>query len=508
MKHVPGSAERKLLLFAVFVLSLCGITYELVLGSLAAYLLGNPLQQYSITIGFFMVSMGAGSYLSRFITHNLVRSFISIEIALGVAGGVSVLALNYLFSFEASYYLIHVFFTVLIGAFVGLEVPLLTRILRESGPLKNILSNVLSLDYLGGLAGALLFPLVLFPYTGRIITSIVMGIVNVAIAAVLVARLSYPGKRRIDIALPVVCLGLLVCMLVFSAEMNRFLQKRLYFDDIVLTKRTRFQEIVLTRNGDDFRLYLDGSLQFSTYDEYRYHEMLVFPAMTMCASPRKDVLVMGGGDGLAVRDVLRCPGVGAVTLVELDAEMIRLAKTNSSFRRINRDSLLDPRVRVIVADAFGYLRGNTRSYDVIIADFPDPHDETISKLYSEEMFRMVKRSLKKHGVFVTQSTSPLSARESFWCVNATMKLVFGAATPYHLYVPTFGDWGFNLASCAPPGAGISPAHVDGARYYSPEAFRQSLFFPGDSANLPVRINTLNAPVLYTYYLRAWRHMDF
>ena len=141
--------------------------------------------------------------------------------------------------------------------------------------------------------------------------------------------------------------------------------------------RSHFQEIVLTRNDDDFRLYLDGSLQFSSVDEYRYHEMLVFPPLALHTSAVKKVLVLGGGDGLAVREILKCGDVAAVTLVELDPAMIDLAKKNSSLRRLNGDSLRDPRVSVVVGDAYAYLIDNKKKYDVIIADFPDPHDETI-----------------------------------------------------------------------------------------------------------------------------------
>ena len=202
----------------------------------------------------------------------------------------------------------------------------------------------------------------------------------------------------------------------------------MFYDDVIFTKRTKYQEIVLTRNGDDFRLYLDGSLQFSSSDEYRYHEMLVHPAMSVHGNARS-VLVLGGGDGLAVREVLKVHTVEKVTLVELDPGMIDLAMNNSTICRINNESLKNVKVHVVTDDAYNFLRKNSFSYDVIIADFPDPHDETVSKLYTVEFFRLVKRSMSADGVFVTQSTSPLFAREAFWCINRTMRQVFSAIIP-------------------------------------------------------------------------------
>lgn len=493
-----------MLLFSVFVLSLCGITYELVLGSLATYLLGNPVLQYSITIGVFLSSMGLGSFLSKYITGNLAAAFVRIEIALGLVGGLSVMVLSALFSFSSSYYLLQVFFLVVIGAMVGLEIPLLTRMLKSSGSLKDVLAGVLSLDYLGGLAGSLLFPLLLFPYAGRLLTSILIGIANVLVALLVMARVQYEGKSRADVAVAVVAVLALGMIAFRSEQIGTIFQKRLYYDDIVYTRRSRYQEIVLTRNEDDFRLYLSGSLQFSTVDEYRYHEMLVYPPLLLCRGEPGEVLVMGGGDGLAVRDILKSDRVRSVTLVELDRAMISLATGNPSMVRINRGSLSDGRVRVVVEDAYSYLVRERKRFDVIVADFPDPHDETTAKLYTTEFFGLVKRSLKPGGIFVTQSTSPLFASSAFWCINATMKQVFAAVVPYHAYVPTFGDWGFNIASSGPIDPGAMREPPGGCRFFSRDAFTAAMHFTEDIAEREVKINTFNRPVLYTYYLKGWR----
>jgi len=500
--------EQRILLFSVFVLSLCGIIYELVLASLATYLFGNPVQQYSITIGVFLSSMGLGSYLSRFITKNLVKVFIVIEVILGLVGGLSVVILNYLFSFSSSFYILHLFLLIVIGALVGLEIPLITRILRKYGALKDILSNVLTLDYIGGLAGSLLFPLLLFPFFGRFLTSITVGLVNIIVALIVIARVRYPEKRVSDYILPAASAVIMVLLIINSHWLSAFIQNRMYYDDIVFSKRSKYQEIVLTRNGADFRLYLDGSLQFSTSDEYRYHEMLVYPALFQREGKSKNVLVLGGGDGLAVRELLKSQSAATVTLVELDPVMIDLATNNSTISHINGNSLSNPVVKVITGDAYEFLIKNRKPFDLIIADFPDPHDETIAKLYTEQFFKLVKRSLRQDGVFVTQSTSPLSAREAFWCINKTMRKVFKNVLPYHIYVPSFGSWGFNMASQTVLSDEPVLKGKGEFRYFSISAFKSAVYFPADSGFIDTEINTFNRPVLYRYYLKGWKNSDY
>jgi spermidine synthase len=496
--------EERLLLFSVFFLSLCGIIYELVLGSLATYLLGNPVMQYSLTIGVFLSSMGLGSYLSRFLTGNLLSLFVRIEIALGAVGGLAVVILNILYTPQVWFHMLLIFFLIVIGTLVGLEVPLLTRILRRSGNLKEILSNVLTLDYMGGLAGSLLFPLLLFPFLGRFMTSIIIGMTNILVAWVIVIQIDYSKKTIVDRVLPLVLVAGLGILAFQSETVTAWFEDRIYQEDVIFSRTTPFQKVVLTRNGDEFRLYLDGALQFSTFDEYRYHEMLVHPALTNSYHGRGDILVLGGGDGLVMREVLKHP-VRSATLVELDPVMIDLAKNNSTLKTLNRGSLNNERVRVIAGDAWKYLSEQGERFDVIIADFPDPHDETIAKLYSREFYRLCKRRLREGGIFVTQSTSPLFAREAFWSIHRTLEEVFAEVRPYHVYVPTFGDWGFNLAFYRP--SSLEPGRCPGlCRYYSPEQFRSSTLFPPDTSEVDVKVNTLNLPVVFRYYIQGWKNV--
>ncbi len=450
--------------------------------------------------------MGLGSYLSRFVTKNLVRNFVYIEIILGLTGGLSVLILNFLFSFYFSFYLLHIFFLVVIGTLVGLEIPLLTRILREYGSLKEVISNVLTLDYMGGLAGSLFFPLVLFPFFGRYLAAIFVGIANILIAFVILLRMNYSGKKKRDFILPVVSIIILIVLTLKSDLVTGILQKKMFYDDIVFYKRSKFQEIVLTRNESDFRLYLDGSLQFSTSDEYRYHEMLVHPALHLCGKKKIKALIMGGGDGLAVREFLKSKRVDSITLVELDGEIISLAKYSSSLKRINKNSLADKRVTVQIGDAWTFLIENKSKFDIIIADFPDPHDEAISKLYTQGFYRLVRNRLNSGGVFVTQSTSPMFARECFWCINETMKSVFKNVIPYHIFVPTFGDWGFNMA-LKDVDFNLRKKEVE-TLYYTGDALKYALYFSADEDRVETGVNTFNKPILYHYYLKGWRDTDY
>ena len=327
---------------------------------------------------------------------------------------------------------------------------------------------------------------------------------NISVAIMVILAIDY-GKRKKDMFLAAVSFLALLFMAFNSDWFNAIIQKKMFYDDIVFTKRTKYQEIVLTRNGDDFRLYLDGSLQFSTSDEYRYHEMLVHPALAIHGNPRS-VLVLGGGDGLAVREILKVPSVQAVTLVELDPSMIDLALNNSTISAINSDSLKNSKVHVVAGDAYDFLRNNTFGYDVIIADFPDPHDETVSKLYTVEFFRLVKKSMARNGVFITQSTSPLFAREAFWCINRTMKQVFAKVVPYHVFIPSFGDWGFNLVYDGD--ISIKDTQAGELKYFNTLTFRSSEIFPPDSDEVKTEINTFNKPVLYKYYLKGWKDSDY
>ena len=205
------------------------------------------------------------------------------------------------------------------------------------------------------------------------------------------------------------------------------------------------------------RLFLNSHLQFSSRDEYRYHEALVHPGLAAVPAPRR-VLVLGGGDGLAVREILKYPQIERIMLVDLDPEMTRLFSTNPLLTRLNDRSLRSPKVQVINADAFLWVDSAPDIFDFIVVDFPDPTNYSLGKLYTTVFFGALGHHLRERGAFVVQSTSPLFARKSFWCIDGNASSRPGYRTyPYHAYVPSFGEWGFVMASRARLHAASDPA---------------------------------------------------
>ncbi len=272
-------------------------------------------------------------------------------------------------------------------------------------------------------------------------------------------------------------------------------------DTVIFAKSTPYQRIVLTQAKHHFQLFLNGNLQFSSADEYRYHEALVHPAMSLAQEARR-VLVLGGGDGLAVREILKYAQVSEIVLVDLDSEMTRLAVQNIALRTLNEGSLLSPRVHVVNADAFVWLGAGKDLFDVAFVDFPDPHNFSLGKLYSRYFYSLLLRRLDPAGVAAVQTTSPLMARRSFWCISRTLEAAGFHVLPYHALVPSFGEWGFALASRQPT---APPARVRADLRYLDDATLRSLFVLGpDMAPLATDINRLDNQVLVRYYEEEWR----
>ncbi len=500
-----GDGTRPLpLLFSVFVIAACAIVYELMIATVSSYLLGDSIYQFSVTIGLFLTSMGLGSFLSRHARRNLLLTFIAIELLIGAVGGGSTLLL-YLTYGSARWVYEPTMYAVIatIGVLVGLEIPLLTRLLSDTFVLRVNIANVLSFDYLGGLLGSLAFPLLLLPFLGLIRTALVVGLVNVGVGALVLASSWHQvQERRYVAALVVVIAGLLTTALASSGYLADNLEQQLYRDPIVYSAHTPYQQITITRWRDDVRLFLDGNLQFSSLDEHRYHEPLVHPAMAV-ARDRSEVLVLGGGDGLAVREVLKYPEVRRVTLVDLDQQVTELFRSRPDLVRLNGGSLSDPRVRIVNTDAFKFLEDDRDFYGVIIADLPDPRNENLQKLYTVQFYRLTARRLAADGAFVTQATSPYFAPEAFWCIHESMGQVWPHLAPFHANVPTFGDWGFVLASRRSIDPDALAVGVP-TRFLDTPTLRSLFVFPADMPRRQVEPNTLFQPVLPRYYREGWR----
>jgi spermidine synthase len=495
-----AATPRKLgwLLASIFVVSACAITYELLIGAVASYLIGNSVQQFSFTIGAFLASMGIGAYVSQWITRRLLESFIAVELALSVIGGLSGWVLFASFSFTRVYYPAMFALIIVVGSCIGLELPLLTRYLRQHATLRRALARVLSLDYLGALVASVAFPLVMLPYLGVFRTSLAVGLVNVAVA-IATAALYWRDLHK-----PLRFLGAgLVIALSLAAGLSRAgpivtsLEKRLYTDTVIFSQHSRYQHIVLTRHNDDLRLYLNGSLQFSSRDEYRYHEALVHPAMSATAS-RERVLIIGGGDGLGLREVLRHPAVSEVVLVDLDQAITDLARSHPALREANGGSFDDPRVQIVNDDGYEYLRQGSDLFGVVVVDLPDPSREALAKLYSVSFYRLLERRLGRGGVAVTQAMSPLFARSAFWCLNATIQEAGFHPLPYHIYVPSFGDWGFIMLAKHRVSFATLAIEVP-TRFLKSENLAHLYDFAADVAPVEVEPSTLDRPVILQYY---------
>ncbi len=504
-KPEPLSRRQiSLLLVSVWVISICGLVYELIIGTLSSYLLGSSVTHFSITIGSFLFAMGVGSYLSRFVQRDVLGVFVTVEVVTGICGGGAAALLMGIFAFTSYFYIAMFAAILIIGGCMGLEIPLLTRLVSERGPLKDHLAHILSVDYLGALIGSLLFPLVLLPVLGLLGTAFATGLLNLLVAGAVVAvfRDRLPSWRR-SICLVGIAAVLLIAGLVRASSLSSFYERNLYSDRIVYSEQTSYQKIIMTRYKNDLRLFLDGSLQFSLLDEYRYHEALVHPAMSLATSPRR-VLILGGGDGLAVRQVLKHETVQAITLVDIDPAVTRLGQDHHLLREANDNALSAPRVTIINADAFNHVAETNEYYDVILSDLPDPRNEALCKLYSGVFYQLLQRRLAPGGVIAVQATSPFFARHAYWSIVETIRQTGLAVTPFHVQVPSFGNWGFVLAAKAP----LEPqnyAPTVPVKFLNAATFQAGLSFPADTAKIEVNISTLDRPAVLSYYEAASRN---
>lgn len=498
-----ASAPALALLASAFVVATCGLVYELLAGTLASYLLGDSVTQFSTVIGAYLFAMGIGSWVSRYVRRDELRLFVRVELLIALIGGCSAAGLFMLFPVIDHFRVTLYALVLAIGFLVGLEIPLLMRILRSGFDFRELVSTVLTFDYVGALAASLLFPLILMPHLGMIRTGFLFGIANAAVALALLLILRR-RDLRLETGVSVLVLALLAAGFVASERLQRWAEVAAYEEPVLYATSTRFQRIVLTRRGDDLRLFLNGNLQFSSRDEYRYHEALVHPALGRVADPA-NVLILGGGDGLAAREVFKHRGVRRVTLVDLDPAMTRLFARSPMLSALNGGSLTDPRLTVVNADAFRWVRAARGRYDAIVVDFPDPVDFSVGKLYTTSFYRELRRLLAPGAVASIQSTSPLVAPGAFWTVAATLQAAGLNTRAYHAYVPSFGEWGFILAANGPipQAADIAPNN----RFLTPAVAERLFDFPPDMARRPMAPNRLDNQTLVRVFDAEWSRYE-
>ncbi|WP_210490400.1 polyamine aminopropyltransferase [Rufibacter aurantiacus] len=491
-----------LLLFSVFVVATCGLVYELVAGTLASYLLGDSVTQFSTIIGVYLFSMGIGSYLSRYFNRNLIAWFIQVEVLVALVGGFSSTLLFLLFDRVTSFQIVLYMLVSLTGILVGLEIPLIMRILEDRFEFKELVSKVFTFDYIGALLASVIFPLLLVPHLGLLRTSFFFGLLNAGVALWLCFYFSKENRwiyfLRTSCAISIVAL---VAGFVLSDRILAFTESLSYADKIIYSVQSPYQKIVLTKNDREFRLFLNGNLQFSSSDEYRYHEALVHPGLNSVQNPRK-VLVLGGGDGLAVREILRYPSIEKVVLVDLDQAVTKLFSSHEVLKNLNQQALLSKKVQVINTDAFQWLKNNQEQFDFVVIDFPDPANYAIGKLYSNTFYKVLREAITPGGAAVIQATSPFVAPNAYWCVVNTLASCGFTTLPYHAHVPSFGDWGFVLASPQQKFQ-VNGQFLAQLRYLDKPTFEQMQVFPKDMPARQTEINKLNNQALVRYFEDEW-----
>ncbi|MUL49345.1 polyamine aminopropyltransferase [Mycobacterium sp. CBMA293] len=501
-----GTRWRALLLAAVAACAACGIVYELALLTLSTSLNGGGIVSTSLIVAGYVAALGVGGLLAKALLARAAISFIAVETLLGVVGGLSATALYVTFAVIGDSGWVLGIATALIGGLVGAEVPLLMTLLqrgRVAGATDagRILANLNAADYLGALLGGLAWPFLVLPHLGMIRGAAATGMINLAAAAVvsvfLLRRILSRREFLGAVSALVLAFALLAALMAAADGIETTARQRLYADPIVTYQHSSYQEIVVTRSGDDTRLYLDGGLQFSTRDEYRYTESLVYPSLGQGA---RSVLVIGGGDGLVARELLRQKGIDHIVQVELDPAMVAVART--TLRDANAGALDNPRVHLILDDAMTWLRVPhpdvvpPGGFDAIIVDLPDPDNPVLGRLYSAEFYTLVKQALAPQGLMVVQSGSPYSTPMVFWRTVSTIASVGLAVTPYHVQVPTFGDWGFTLARRGPvPPVPELPKDAPHLRFLTPQVLAAATVFPPDMAPQHLPPSTLEHPLI-------------
>ena len=521
------SMDKPTVFAAALLVAVGGIIYELILGTAASYLFGDSVVAFSVATGLTLFGMGIGSLLATRLATNPGLNFVRNEVALALLGGSSVLILYAAFSLTQVYWLVFVLLSLALGVGIGVEIPLLVALLKEHGRDESVglLSKVLAVDYFGALAASLLFPFVMLPYLGLMRTAYAVALLNVLVAVFMLRRM---GRRTRWTWLARLTVVLLVACFAASSAIEGAINTRLYQDPVVHYESTAYQKLVLTSFGDDVRLYLSDQLQFSSVDEARYHETLAHATLTSVAAPAS-VAILGGGDGLLAREVLRYPSVQEVTVVDLDPAVTELARTNRLVSELNEHSFDDPRVTVVNGDAFRFMDTTDQTFDAVLIDLVDPSNERIAKLYSTEFYAMVANHLRPGGVYATQATSSYFTPNAYWQVAATVRAGSPGRTvvPLSVNVPSFGEWGFVLSLPAAPGQGEPTADgtlgpdggarlfgatplPEGLRFHTLDSLRATATLAGDhpGPEVEMKASTLLSPLIYRTYqqdMSRWRY---
>ncbi|TAJ14524.1 polyamine aminopropyltransferase [Marinilabiliaceae bacterium JC017] len=498
---------------AIFATGFSGIVAEYLLSTLATYFLGDSIFQWAMIVSSMLFTMGIGSRISKQLKVNLTGKFLMLEFGLSLLVSFAPLIVYTASAYTDSIGILIYLFCLLIGTLIGMEIPLVMRINNEYEELRVNISNVMENDYYGSLLGGVFFAFIGLPIMGLTYTPFLLGVVNFSVAVgvyYFLRKMITPSFQK-PVTLSIVVVSAVLIGGVYLADpIIQYGEQQKYKDKVVYAEQSKYQRIVITQWKDEHWLYLNGNQQLSSMDEVMYHEPLVHPAMTLHPHP-KNILILGGGDGCAVREVLKYPSVESIKLVDLDPAMTKLGQQHPVLVNMNKNSMHDPKLTVINEDGYHYLADNRDFYDVVIIDLPDPRTVELGRLYSAEFYRTCYKHLRPEGVIVTQAGSPYFATRAYSCIVKTMQEAGFKTIPLHNQVITLGEWGWSLGLKTDRPVDlkkqlramsfdqVSTQWINNEAMQLITSFGKDIF-PGFKDS--VKINRIHDPVLYKYYLKG------
>lgn len=505
--------KSQILKIALFATGLSGIVAEYVLSTLATYFLGNSVFQFTMIVSIMLFSMGLGSRFSKYFEDRLLEKFIFIEFTLSLlVAFVSVI--TYLSAAIIGIEAVVIYsLSIIIGLLIGMEIPLVIRINDEYQTLRLNISSAMENDYYGSLLGGIFFAFIGLPYLGLSYTPFILGSINLVVAislfVLLKDELSKNQNNKLILFATLATSGILLGS-ISSKKAIEYGERERYSDRVIYTEQTPYQRITITQSKGDFWLFINGNQQLSTIDEVMYHEPLVHPVMSVLKEP-KSILVLGGGDGGAVREILKYPSVDKITLVDLDPAMTDLGKEYPLLVEMNGNSMNHEKVEIINADGYNFLEDTKEYFDAIIIDLPDPKSVELGRLYSFEFYKICYRQLKPNGLIITQAGSPYYASRAFNCIDKTMEASGFTTIPLHNQVITLGEWGWIMGAKNIQRADLKNmvqssdvTNID-TRWMNNESLTLITSFGKNSfpnQTDSVEINKIHNPVLYKYYLNG------
>lgn len=491
---------------ALFATGISGIVAEYILSTLASYFIGNAIMQFTLIVSIMLFAMGLGSRLSKSLTKNVVVYFIVTELVLSVLVSFSAIVSYLIYGFTDISWLVIYLLSILVGILIGLEIPLATRINNDFEELRVNISNILEKDYYGSLIGGLFFAFIGLPYLGLTYTPFILGLLNLGVSfwlfIVLKDVIPLKAKKILSYIYMLVTI-LIIGGLYFAQPIVKYGEQAKYKDKIIFNKQTKYQKLVITKWKDWYSLYINGNQQLSTFDEFMYHEPMVHLPMQLIKK-RKNILILGGGDGCIAREVLKYDDVKTVTLVDLDYEMLELGKNNPIFLELNKNSLNNSKLTTFAEDAFNFLENTSKKYDAIFIDLPDPNNIDLNKLYTKEFYYLCNQKLTNDGILITQSGSPYYATKAFYCIEKTIRKANFETLPVHNQILTLGEWGWIIGTKHKISdyqlAQVNVSKIESLKWLNNKAIQQITSFGKPLVDTTgVEINTIFSPKLYRYY---------